>query len=131
MYEIEAAGASVVAISPELPDHVAGTVETTGVAFEVLSDHRNAVARRFGVVYQFPPELVELYRDGFKKDLMLWNATDAYELPVPATFVVLRDATIRFAFVDPDFTKRLEPADIVCALHALKAERQTRTESSR
>jgi hypothetical protein len=70
-----------VAISPELPDHAAATAEETGVAFEVVSDHRNAVARRFGLVYQFPPELVQPYALALrpilqgKADLVLGSRT--------------------------------------------------------
>ena len=32
-----------------------------------------------------------------------------------------QDGVIRLAFVDPDYTKRLEPQDIVEALQALKS----------
>ena len=91
------------------------------MVFEILSDHGNAVARRFGLVFQFPPELVELYKTGFKNDLTVRNGTDAFELPIPATFVIAQDGVIRLAFVDPDYTKRLEPQDIVEALQALKS----------
>jgi peroxiredoxin len=37
-------------------------------------------------------------------------------LPIPATFVLGRDGTILARFVDPDFRKRMEPADILKAL---------------
>ncbi len=123
MPRIEAAGASVVAISPELTARAVATAAATGVAFEVLRDDRNAVARQFGLVYQFPPELVELYRTRFQNDLTAWNGTDAYELPVPATFVIARDGVIRQAFVEPDFTQRLEPAEILRAVIALEGRR--------
>jgi peroxiredoxin len=122
LYEIEAVGASVVAISPELPQHAGRTADPSGVTFDVLSDYRNTVARAFGLVCQFPPALVQLYRDGFKNDLTLRNGTDAYELPVPGTFLISRDGTIRLTFVEPDFAKRLEPADIVRALRAISSE---------
>jgi peroxiredoxin len=119
--EITAGGASLVAVSPELPEHSAATSRKNGAAFEVLSDHGNTVARRFGLVFQFPPELVHLYKTGFKNDLAVRNGMDIFELPIPATYVLAQDGIIRLAFVDADYTKRLEPADIVQALQALKA----------
>lgn len=112
----------MVAISPELPDHTAATAQKNRVAFEVLSDYGNAVARRFGLVFEFPPDLVDLYKNGFKNDLTVRNGIDTYELPIPATYVIARDGIIRLAFVDPDYTKRLEPAEILQALQELKAE---------
>jgi len=121
--EVTAAGASLVAISPELPDHAVTTAEKNGLAFEVLSDLGNAVARRFGLVFQFPPGLRDLYKNGFKNDLAVRNGMDTYELPIPGTFVISRDGLVRLAFVDPDYTKRLEPADIVQTIHKLKALR--------
>ena len=91
------------------------------MAFEILSDRSNAVARRFGLVFQFPPDLVALYKTGFKNDLTVRNGIDNFELPIPATFVIAQDGVIRLAFVDPDYTKRLEPQDIVETLLALKS----------
>jgi peroxiredoxin len=112
----------LVAISPELPDYTAATAQKTGVGFEVLSDYRNTVARRFGLVFEFPLDLVDLYKNGFKNDLTVRNGMDTFELPVPATYVIARDGIIRLAFVDPDYTKRLEPDEILRALQGLKGK---------
>ena len=121
MPDITAAGASLVAVSPELPEHTADTSRKNGVAFEILSDHDNALARRFGLVFQFPADLIDLYKTGFKNDLTVRNGTDRFELPIPATFVMGQDGVIRLAFVDSDYTKRLEPQEIVETLQALKS----------
>ncbi len=107
-------------ISPELPEYTAATAQKNNVAFEVLSDHGNTVARRFGLVFEFPPALVDLYKNGFKNDLTVRNGMDTFELPVPATYVIARDGIIRLAFVDPDYTRRLEPDEILRALQDLK-----------
>ena len=123
--QITAAGATLVAISPETPEHAAATREKNGVGFEVLSDHGNAVARAFGIAFTLPPALQGLYRDGFKNDLAARNGTPEYELPIPATFVIDRAGIIRLAFVDPDYTKRLEPAEVVKAVQALAAQRSS------
>ena len=118
-----AVGASLVAISPELPEHTAATAQKNDLAFEVLSDLGNAVARRFGLVFEFPPDLVDLYKNGFKNDLTVRNGMATYELPIPATLVIARDGIIRLAFVDPDYTKRLEPDEILRVLQELKSGR--------
>jgi len=119
--QLTAAGASLVAISPELPEQSAATAQKNGVGFEVLSDHGNVVARQFGIAFRLPPDLKELYRAGFKIDLAAKNGIPEYELPIPATFIIDRGGIIRLAFVDPDYTKRLEPAEVVRAVQGLTA----------
>jgi peroxiredoxin len=119
--QIRAASGSLVAISPELPDHAIATAQKNGLGFEILSDLGNKVARQFGLVFQLPPDLRDLYKNAFGNDLAVKNGDASYELPIPATFVIARDGTVRAAFVEPDYTQRLEPAEIVQALHAANA----------
>ena len=59
--EIAAAGASLVAISPEKPDDTLSTVEKNALRFEVLSDLGQKVGRAFGLVYEFTEELKQAY----------------------------------------------------------------------
>jgi len=118
MPEITAAGASLVAMTPELPDYSLSTVEKHQLTFEVLSDLGNKVARQFGLVFQLPAALRTVY-EGFGIDLPKTQGNDRFELPIPGTFVIDRDGTAVTAFVDPDYTKRLEPSEIVEALRAL------------
>src|SRR5207248_6937010 len=49
--QIRALGASLVAVSPQTPDHSLATMEKKGLTFPVLSDAGNEVARRYGLVY--------------------------------------------------------------------------------
>ncbi len=61
--EIEAAGASLVAISPEKPDDTLSTAEKNALTFEVLSDVGQKVGRAFGLVYDFSDELKCAYKE--------------------------------------------------------------------
>src|SRR6266481_2630575 len=54
---IVAAGASLVAISPEKPDDTVSTAEKNGLTFAVLSDVGQNVGKAFGLVYAFTDEL--------------------------------------------------------------------------
>ena len=51
--EIVAAGASLVAISPEKPDDTVSTADKNALTFEVLSDVGQKVGRAFGLVFEF------------------------------------------------------------------------------
>ena len=54
--EIRAAGASLVAISPETPDNSMSTTEKNHLEYEVLSDKGNKVAQRLWSVVQDPQD---------------------------------------------------------------------------
>ena len=89
--EIKANNASLLAISPESPDHSLTTQEQYALKFPVLSDHKNQVAKKFGLVFELGSELVSLYKDKFEFDLVTINGTKNVELPIPATYVVDRE----------------------------------------
>ncbi len=55
----------------------------------------------------------------FGIDLPTANGDDSWTLPMPARFVIDRSGMIRAADVDPDYTRRPEPADTVAVLRSL------------
>ena len=115
--EIQALGASLVAISPELPDNSLSTAEKDEVRFEVLSDHDNEIARRYGLVFRLADAMIPIYTR-FGIDLPAVNGTEDWELPIPGTFVIQPGGVVSLSFVDPDYTTRLEPAAILEALRS-------------
>lgn len=117
--KMQALGATLVAISPEKPDHGVVATEKHKLTFPVLSDFGNMVARQFGIVFQIGPEQKEFSRNVFKNDLALRNGEDSYELPVPATYVIDTRGFIRFAHVDVDYMNRVEPEEVVAALETV------------
>ena len=111
--EIKAAGASLVAISPEKPDDTLSTAEKNALAFEVLSDVGQKVGRAFGLVYQFTDELRSAYR-GFGRNIPAHNGTPGeWALPVSATYVIDRNGTIIYAYTDVDYRDRADPRDVL------------------
>ncbi len=116
--EIEAAGATLVAVSPQTPDASLSTAEKLDLAFPVLSDGGNQVAESFGLVFTLPEALRDVYA-GFGLDLPAANGDDTFTLPIPATYVIGVDGTIAWRFADADYTKRAEPDDVLAALAAL------------
>ena len=113
--DITAAGASLAAVSPQTPDNSLSTVEKNELTFEVLSDVDNVVAKQYGLVFQVPEPLHPIYAN-FGIDIPAHNGDDSYQLPVPATYVIAPEGTVSHSFVNADYTKRLDPVDIVAAL---------------
>lgn len=116
--DIQAQGAQLIAIAPQLPDRSVETVERHQLEFEVLSDVGNNVSRQYGLVFTLPESLRPIY-EKFNLDVPGYNGDDSFELPMPATYVIRQNGEIAHAFVDADYTQRMEPADIIKVLKEL------------
>ncbi|HUC69452.1 MAG TPA: peroxiredoxin-like family protein [Stellaceae bacterium] len=118
--EFQAAGAALVAITPETGGRALLAKQNHQAGFEVLSDVDCGVGLSCGVVFR-TPEPYRLLLEKFGTDLAERHGNTAWFLPVPATFVIDRTGVVRWRFVTVDFTERAEPAAILAALHALAA----------
>jgi peroxiredoxin len=118
--EITALGASLVAISPQLPEHNRELIRSRGLGFDVVTDRGNAVATQFGLTFTLPQYLRDIYAT-FPLDITKYNGDASWTLPMPARFVIDRRGIIRYAESDPDYTTRPEPEDTLTALRTLRA----------
>jgi peroxiredoxin len=113
--DIRASGATLIAISPELPDKALDTQARHALEFEVLSDLGNKVTEAFGLTFELPEQLRPIYTK-LGIDIPAFNGDDSFVLPVPASYVVDSDGIIRHHFVNVDYTRRLEPDDLLRVL---------------
>lgn len=116
--DINAAGAQLVAISPQRPDKSLDQVASSQLTFEVLSDLENKLAKQCGLVFTLPESLRPIY-EAWQIDIPGHNGNDSFELPIPATYVIASDGKIRYAHINMDYTKRLEPDIIIEQLKLL------------
>lgn len=105
-------GATLLAISPQTPDHSMRTAEDNQLAFAVLSDSNLEAANGFELAFTLPPELVSFY-GSVGTDIPVLNGNGLWVLPVPATYVIDEEGRIRFAHIEEDIRKRAEPADVL------------------
>jgi len=118
--QIHDLGADLVAISPQTPDYALSDVEKKQLAFPVLTDAGNRVARQYGLVFSLS-ETMRGLQTGFGNPIPKFNGDDSWELPMPGTFVVDGRGVVRLGHVDPDYTKRLEPEALLAALRAARS----------
>ncbi len=116
--QIEAAGAAMVAISPQTVKQSYFMHDQHRLRFPLLSDAGNKVARRFGLTYRVPEAQEAIYRRAFV-NLPLANGDESWELPIPATFILDRDGTILYASANEDYTERPEPNEIIRLLQSV------------
>ena len=117
--EITARGARLVAISPQTAANSRKSQRDNQLGFPILSDTNSDVAHAFGIRFALPDYLVELYKS-FKNDLPTLNNDPSWVLPMPARYVVGTDGIIAYAEVNPDYTRRPDPSELLPVLDRLK-----------
>ncbi len=116
----EARGATVVAISPQTAANSRRSQRENRLSFPILSDPGNEVAALFGLRFKLPQYLIDLYKDVFKNNLEVVNGDASWTLPMPARYVVARDGVIAYAEVNPDYTRRPDPSQLLPVLDRLR-----------
>lgn len=130
--EITDLGANLVAITPERPNAldqleasgaptevVAGAV--TSVAFDVLHDEGNALARQYGLVFELPESHQRVLAQ-IGVDLVAMTGDASVTFPDPATYVIAPTGRITWAFVPNNYRKRAEVETITAALREHKSK---------
>jgi peroxiredoxin len=113
--QFQALGANVVAVSPQTAVNSRKSVRTNELRFPVLSDVRNETAAAFGLRFNLPDYLVDLYKL-LKNDLPSFNDDPSWTLPMPARYVIGQDGVVLYSEVNPDYTRRPDPSDMLPVL---------------
>lgn len=77
------------------------------------------MADAFGIRFSLPADLIELYK-GFGNDLPKINNDPSWVLPMPARYVIGTDGVIAYAEVNPDYTRRPDPSELLPVLDRLR-----------
>lgn len=115
---LQALGASLTAVSPQIPERLVEIKTRHSLGFKVASDLRNELGRRFGVLYTFDAasQAAAKAKGGWIGET---TGTGTWELPMPTVLVIDQDRTVRFADVAPDWLARTEAEPVIEAVRAL------------
>jgi len=120
--QIEGLGARLIAVSPQTAANTRRSVRENNISFQILSDQGNEVAAQFGLRFTLPDYLQDLYKNTFKNDLAVNNGEPSWTLPMPARYVIGQNGVIAYAEVNPDYTQRPDPSELLPVLQQLKPE---------
>jgi len=111
-------GATLVALTPQKPEHNQVMIDKNSLNFHLLSDPGNAYAAELGLRFALPADLKQEYQT-MGLDLPKYNGDESWTLPIPGRFVIDQDGIIRAADVDPDYTRRPEAEKTIADLKAI------------
>jgi peroxiredoxin len=120
--EFDKYGASLVAISPQTAPNSRKSVRQNKLSLPILSDVKGKISAAFGLRFNLPDYLIELYKQ-LKNDLPTFNDDPSWTLPMPARYVIGQDGVILYSEVNPDYTRRPEPEDMIPVLQRAAAVR--------
>ncbi len=116
-------GASLVAISPQVPERLKAIKDRHSLQFSVASDIDNELARQFGILYTFD-EASKQSSLASGKPIGEVTGTGTWELPQPTAVVIGQNGVVRFADVHPDWLLRTEAEPILAAVAGLVSPKQ-------
>ena len=116
--DIRSTGTDLLTISPQQPEFNSKLIKEKNLTFDLLSDPGNRVAKTYGLVHALPEDLKQIYLQ-FGIDLGKYNGDDSWTLPMPGRFIIDRSGVIRYAEVNPDYTVRPEPEEVIGILKGL------------
>jgi peroxiredoxin len=117
--QLAALGATLAGVSPQVPERLRDIKERHSLGFRITTDEGNALARRFGVTYEFdePSRLASLESGTPIGEV---TGTGTWELPLPTVVVIDQKGIVQFADVSPDWLVRTEPGAIIDVVRDIK-----------
>ena len=85
------------------------------MSITILSDIKNNIANKFGLVFTLPEKVRELYKS-LGANLLDFNDDDSYTLPIPATYLIGQDKKIHFAYVNANYMERADISELINVL---------------
>lgn len=99
-------GANVVVVTPEQPEYIEGMIEKTAATFSILHDENYAIMEAYHTKYTIQKKDKMAFK-GFVISLAKkHNQDDEAVLPVPATYIIRQDGTIKFVHFETNYKER-------------------------
>ena len=107
--ELLGMGFQIIAVSPDRPEKLNESVESQELSYRLLSDSDMTVAKALGIAFRVDDATVEKYKTEYRIDIEADSGQTHHLLPVPSAFLVGRDGTIQFSYVNPNYQVRMNP----------------------
>ena len=115
--DLVAAGVQLIAISMDQPSQLKATPDREQLPYRLLSDSDATAVKAFGLAFTVDDATIEKYKT-YKIDLEAASGQSHHILPHPAVYIAGTNGVIRFAYFNPDYKIRLEPAKVLEAAKA-------------
>jgi peroxiredoxin len=102
-----------VAITPELPENISKTIEKTKADYSILYDEDLKIMKAYDVEFEVPENVLTRYRNSGIKINENNGRKNGNFLPIPATYIIDKEANITYRFFQPDYKRRPSVKEIL------------------
>ena len=117
--EITTMGFQIIAICPDRPTLLKAATERYKLTYQLLSDSGMSASRAMGIAFKVEDSIVEKYKKDWGIDLESDSGQRHHQLPVPSVYLIGKDGTIHFSYVNPNYKVRLAPQVLLAAANAM------------
>jgi peroxiredoxin len=113
--QIAADGGQIVAITPDTQEFTIEWKSESDAHFPILTDIDNGYALSLNLIFWVGEEMKRMISEaGYNVSESQGN--DSWFMPVPVTFVIGTDGTVKARYVDPDYRRRMAIEELVESL---------------
>lgn len=105
-------GATLLSISPEVPESNSKIIKKSGATFSVVYDKDYTVMKSYKTAFVVDEATVKRY-DKKGLDLKGANGNTDYILPVPATYIIGQDGVIEYVYFNTNYRERTTVKEIL------------------
>ncbi|MEO8416831.1 MAG: peroxiredoxin-like family protein [Ginsengibacter sp.] len=102
---ITSKGATVLAVTPELPGNILKTIDKTKASYSILFDDGLQIMKAYDVAFTMDSSTVKKYKD-YGLDFAQANGSNGANLPVPAVYIIDTKGNIIYRYFDSDYRYR-------------------------
>lgn len=106
-------GATVLVISPELPENAALTAEKTESDFNFIADTSLQILKDYDVLFDVTEKYQKKIKTFLHTDIAENNGSEIAQLPVPATYIISKEGVIIYKQFDYNYKNRASAEDIL------------------
>lgn len=119
---LKSMGYQLIAVSPDSNKSTSTLQKSGAVSYQLLTDNKMALSKSLGLAYFLDKKTEAIYRDKLGVPFIDTNGDPRVSLPVPAVYILDKNATVHFQYVNPNFRLRLnEKVLLVAAEEAIKS----------
>ena len=119
--EAQRRGATLLALSPQIPQRVVEIARRHSLPFPVATDPDNGLARHFNITFGPTPDQRAAAAAAGRSAIRDITGGRDDHLPSPAVVIIGQDHKVVFADVTPDWMRRTETAAILAALDSVRS----------
>lgn len=112
-------GARVVAVTPEMKAEALALTEKSGLHLSIIPDAGANIMDAFNVTFSVTEDYQMKVAEGHGKTIAANNGQSEAKLPVPATYIIDKEGTVRYVHFDLNYRNRATSKEILHALDQL------------